>query len=53
MLLKTTLTFAGPTYFFKESPFFEVRESIMTNITLDGMCASRHVCSRLTQSSFT
>ena len=26
----------GPQYFFKESPFFEIRELLLNNITLDG-----------------
>lgn len=31
---------AAPTYFFKDSPFFEVRELILSNITLEGTSAS-------------
>lgn len=31
---------AAPTYFFKDSPFFEVRELILSNITLEGTLAS-------------
>jgi E3 SUMO-protein ligase PIAS1 len=27
---------AAPTYFFKDSPFFQVRELILSNITLEG-----------------
>jgi hypothetical protein len=38
---------AGPQYFFKESPFFEIRELLLNNITLEGkdpqlVLVSRH-----------
>ncbi|KAJ4332070.1 E3 SUMO-protein ligase pli1 [Ascochyta clinopodiicola] len=35
---------AAPTYFFKDSPFFEVRELVLSNITLEG--THRQNCTR-------
>jgi E3 SUMO-protein ligase PIAS1 len=32
---RSTKTEPGPTYFFKDSPFFEIRELILTNMSLD------------------
>jgi E3 SUMO-protein ligase PIAS1 len=37
---------AAPTYFFKDSPFFEVRELVLSNITLEASPSHRQNCTR-------
>ncbi|KAJ4379452.1 E3 SUMO-protein ligase pli1 [Didymella sp. IMI 355093] len=37
---------AAPTYFFKDSPFFQVRELILSNITLEASPSHRQNCTR-------
>ncbi|UPX12220.1 E3 SUMO-protein ligase pli1 [Ascochyta rabiei] len=37
---------AAPSYFFKDSPFFEVRELVLTNITLEASPSHRQNCTR-------
>jgi E3 SUMO-protein ligase PIAS1 len=42
----------GPTYFFKDSPFFEIRELVLSNMSLDGLSAApTRSISELTQNS--
>ncbi|KAH8724714.1 E3 SUMO-protein ligase PIAS1 [Phaeosphaeriaceae sp. PMI808] len=36
----------GPQYFFKQSPFFEIRELVMNNIALEASPSHRQNCSR-------
>lgn len=38
----------GPTYFFKDSPFFEIRELVLSNISLEGLPALHFTTSPVT-----